>query len=205
MHLAEAAVLLGAVGEATQAYEWLLPYPDRNAVAAAGPAGGGGSISRYLGLLAGFLGRQDEAVAHYRFAIAMNERQGALPFVALSEYELASVLLRRSASGDRKEALSLLTRSRSRAEQLGMLGLLADASAALEKLRGRRASFAPLTAREAEVAALVASGLTNKQISARLHLSTRTAENHVENIRNKLGFSSRAQVAAWAAQRGLSA
>ena len=203
MNFAETAVLLGATAEAERAYRWLLPYPDRNAVAAAGTAASGGSISRYLGLLAGFLGRLDDAATHQRFAIAMNGRQGALPFAAFSEYELAQVLLQRAATGDRAEALSLLVSALSRAERLGMVGLRADAAAALERVRGRAAAFAPLSPREAEVAALVAGGLTNREISQRLHLSIRTAENHVENICNKLGFGSRAQIAAWAADRGI--
>jgi DNA-binding CsgD family transcriptional regulator/sugar lactone lactonase YvrE len=59
----------------------------------------------------------------------------------------------------------------------------------------------PLTRREEEVAGLVAEGLTNREIAARLFLSERTAESHVEQIRNKLGFHSRSQVAAWAALR----
>jgi pimeloyl-ACP methyl ester carboxylesterase/DNA-binding CsgD family transcriptional regulator len=54
-----------------------------------------------------------------------------------------------------------------------------------------------LSARETEVAALVAEGLTNQQIGQRLFIAPRTAETHVENIRQKLGFRSRAQVAAW--------
>lgn len=58
-----------------------------------------------------------------------------------------------------------------------------------------------LTRREAEVARLVAAGLTNRQIADRLFVSPRTAEYHVEQIRNKLGFHSRAQVAAWSAGR----
>lgn len=56
-----------------------------------------------------------------------------------------------------------------------------------------------LTRREREVAALVAQGLTNREIAARLFISERTAESHVEQIRNKLGFHSRAQIAAWVA------
>ena len=60
-----------------------------------------------------------------------------------------------------------------------------------------------LTTREREVAALVAHGLTNRQIAARLVITERTAETHVQNILNKLGFTSRAQVAARAVQRGL--
>ena len=63
----------------------------------------------------------------------------------------------------------------------------------------------PLTAREREVAALVARGLTNRQIAAELVVTERTAETHVQNIFNKLGFTSRAQVAAWAAEHGLRA
>jgi DNA-binding CsgD family transcriptional regulator len=55
-----------------------------------------------------------------------------------------------------------------------------------------------LTAREFEVARLVAQGLTNRQIAAALVISHRTAEGHVEHILVKLGFTSRAQIAAWA-------
>jgi len=56
-----------------------------------------------------------------------------------------------------------------------------------------------LTRREKEVASLVALGLTNREIATRLFISERTVESHVEQIRGKLGFSSRVQVAAWVA------
>jgi predicted ATPase/DNA-binding CsgD family transcriptional regulator len=55
-----------------------------------------------------------------------------------------------------------------------------------------------LTAREREVAALVAAGLTNKHIAARLVVSKRTVDAHLEHILGKLGYSSRVQVAALA-------
>ncbi|MBU3064356.1 protein kinase [Nocardia sp. NEAU-G5] len=58
----------------------------------------------------------------------------------------------------------------------------------------------PLTRRERQVADLVAQGLTNKQIAAKLVISQRTAEGHVEHILTKLGFTSRAQIAAWIAE-----
>jgi DNA-binding NarL/FixJ family response regulator len=48
------------------------------------------------------------------------------------------------------------------------------------------------------VAGLVARGLTNKQIGQALYVSERTAENHVQHILTKLGFSNRSQIAAWA-------
>jgi DNA-binding CsgD family transcriptional regulator len=60
-----------------------------------------------------------------------------------------------------------------------------------------------LTTREKEVATLVAGGLTNREIAERLVISERTAEGHIEQIRNKLGFRSRAQIAAWAVAEGL--
>jgi DNA-binding CsgD family transcriptional regulator/DNA-binding beta-propeller fold protein YncE len=58
----------------------------------------------------------------------------------------------------------------------------------------------PLTRREREIAELVAEGLTNREIAHKLYISERTAEGHVEQIRNKLGFTSRSQVASWATQ-----
>jgi non-specific serine/threonine protein kinase len=57
----------------------------------------------------------------------------------------------------------------------------------------------PLTPRELQVARLVAGGRSNKQVAADLVISQRTAEGHVEHILAKLGFTSRAQVAAWVA------
>ena len=54
-----------------------------------------------------------------------------------------------------------------------------------------------LSRREREVAKLVAEGLTSREIGEKLFISERTAEGHVEQIRSKLGFRSRAQIAAW--------
>jgi predicted ATPase/DNA-binding NarL/FixJ family response regulator len=57
-----------------------------------------------------------------------------------------------------------------------------------------------LTPREGEVADLIAQGLSNKAIASKLVIAQRTAEAHVEHILSKLGFTSRAQVAAWVAE-----
>jgi pimeloyl-ACP methyl ester carboxylesterase/DNA-binding CsgD family transcriptional regulator len=57
-----------------------------------------------------------------------------------------------------------------------------------------------LSPREAEVAALVADGKTNREIAAILVLGERTVETHVANILGKLGFSNRAQIARWVTQ-----
>jgi ATP/maltotriose-dependent transcriptional regulator MalT len=58
-----------------------------------------------------------------------------------------------------------------------------------------------LTAREHEVVALLAAGLSNRDIARELVISPATAARHVANILAKLGFSSRSQVAVWAASR----
>jgi DNA-binding NarL/FixJ family response regulator len=73
--------------------------------------------------------------------------------------------------------------------------LLNEAGAARDARR--RSQVSAISAREEQVAALVAEGLSNRQIATRLHLSERTVENHVTHILTKLGFESRARIAAW--------
>jgi predicted ATPase/DNA-binding NarL/FixJ family response regulator len=73
---------------------------------------------------------------------------------------------------------------------------------ALEESRPAPASRAPgvaklLTRRERDVAEHVGRGLSNKEVAARLVISQRTAEGHVQKILTKFGFTSRAQIAAW--------
>ena len=60
----------------------------------------------------------------------------------------------------------------------------------------------PLTRREREVAALIARGLTNRQIAEELFIAERTADTHVEHILAKLGLGSRTQVATWVVEQG---
>ncbi len=53
--------------------------------------------------------------------------------------------------------------------------------------------------REVDVAHLIAEGLSNKQIAARLFISEPTVATHIRSIMNKLGYNSRAQIAGWVA------
>jgi DNA-binding CsgD family transcriptional regulator/tetratricopeptide (TPR) repeat protein len=69
--------------------------------------------------------------------------------------------------------------------------------------RARQRANDGLTDREREVADLVARGLSNRQVAEALVLSPATVETHVKHILGKLGFTSRAQVAHWAAQKGI--
>ncbi|TMG07797.1 MAG: helix-turn-helix transcriptional regulator, partial [Chloroflexi bacterium] len=48
---------------------------------------------------------------------------------------------------------------------------------------------------------MVAQGLTNREIAAKLFISERTADGHLEHIREKLGVNTRAQVTAWVVRR----
>jgi predicted ATPase/DNA-binding CsgD family transcriptional regulator len=64
------------------------------------------------------------------------------------------------------------------------------------------APLSALTPREREIAVLIASGYSNRAIADELVISPATAARHVANILSKLGFTSRAQIAAWAAGNG---
>lgn len=68
-------------------------------------------------------------------------------------------------------------------------------------LRVPRRGPLALTARQEEVAALISEGLTNREIATHLGIEERSTEGHVERIRLRLGFRSRAQIAAWYAER----
>jgi DNA-binding CsgD family transcriptional regulator len=63
--------------------------------------------------------------------------------------------------------------------------------------------FPTLSAREGEVAAMVARGMSNRRIAQELFLSERTIEKHVSNILRKLELASRAEIAAWATEQRL--
>ena len=84
-------------------------------------------------------------------------------------------------------------------------GAVVDAvlDAAGHRVPRRRAAVAGLTAREVEVLILLARGMSNKQIAAKLVISPKTAGNHVEHIYAKIDASSRAAAAMFALQRGL--
>ena len=60
-----------------------------------------------------------------------------------------------------------------------------------------------LTAREREVASLIALGKSNREIADKLVISERTTERHVSSILSKLGFDSRTQIAVWAVEKRL--
>jgi DNA-binding CsgD family transcriptional regulator len=138
-------------------------------------------------------------VAAWSASVAAFERYGEVFETARSEARLAAAL---HAVGDEAASREVVDRARAVAERLGAQPLLAE----LEGIqpRGTAVSGIPdLTPRESEVLALVARGLSNGQIGARLFISTKTVSVHVSNILAKLGAASRTEAAAVARDSGL--
>jgi non-specific serine/threonine protein kinase len=75
-------------------------------------------------------------------------------------------------------------------------------AAAVPHLPGRRPTSDMLTAREREIASLIADGSSNRDIAEKSIISEGTVDVHVKHILGKLGFRSRAQVAGWFARQG---
>jgi DNA-binding NarL/FixJ family response regulator len=181
-------------------YRELLPFVDRFSASGGGSVVCQGSVALFLGMAAMTLGRLDDSESHLRHAIQRNAAAGARPWAARAELAMAELLRRQGRA--RGQALDLSRRAARTATALGMRVLRARAEAVIGDLTAAKGP-ALLSRREREVAALVARGLTNREIARTLFLSERTAENHVQHILAKLGFGSRAQIAAWAVAEGL--
>jgi DNA-binding CsgD family transcriptional regulator len=160
------------------------------------------------------LRRLDEAAAVLESAREASQARGALPLLWRIRIALGRVykLQRR-----RDAAEAVLHEARTLVEQLaaGIPGqdvranFLQRASATIPRLapasslRAAKKEFGGLSARERQVAALIAQGHSNAEIARQLVVGKRTVESHIAHILSKLGFSSRAQVAAWAAEKRL--
>ena len=185
---------------AAELYEKIKPFSDLHVTR--GFLGGyEGPLALYAGQLAALLGRREEAEHFLRRAHEAAAAIGSPPFVALARHQLACVLGRGGRPRDRVLAVSLLEQALATAEDLGMRPLARAVASELQALQHPRRGASVLSHREEEVTRLVAQGLTNRAIGERLHISERTAENHVKNILDKLGFDSRAQIAAWSVAR----
>jgi DNA-binding CsgD family transcriptional regulator/tetratricopeptide (TPR) repeat protein len=118
---------------------------------------------------------------------------------AYARFREAEALL--AARGSRSRAAGLLADAAATAAELGAAPLSALVASVGERARLTPAPAAPvlgLTAREAEIFALVGLGRTNAEIAAELFISAKTASVHVSNILRKLGVKSRIQAAALA-------
>jgi DNA-binding CsgD family transcriptional regulator len=134
--------------------------------------------------------RQDEAIRHFQ---AASERCSRAYDKSRLDLEVARL------TGDRERLRTVI-------EEFERMGAAraADRARSLARSLGmrpgrRRMRAGDLSAREQEVAQLIAAGHTNAEIAAALYLSPRTVERHVGNILSKLGYRSRIQIAAEAA------
>ena len=168
-----------------------------------------GTIACNQGALAAH--RQDWALATERFeaAIAASQAGGHPHDVIEAMIGLGRV---HAQAGDQQAAVARLRVAQALAVEIGNPQLLAAAEAALAEITGPDAATAArhrpsrpenLTSRQAEVLALLAAGLSNKQIAAELYLSTATVERHLATIYRNLGLGGRVEAARFAMENGL--
>ncbi len=134
----------------------------------------------------------DEAIDGWR-------ARGRIWETTWARLDLAQCLLRSNRYG---EAAGLIAAVRETADRLGSAPLAARADELSRVARGRGSvdePWRPLTAREFEVARLIADGRTNAEIAEQLDIAPKTASAHVEHILAKLAVTRRAEIAAWAA------
>lgn len=158
-------------------------------------------VALYLGLLAAALSRWKESLSWFEKAECIASRMGARAADAQTRLEHARTLMRspRRESHTISELLDAAVRL---ASTCGMQNLV-DAARELSRAPELAAGPELLSARELEVASLVGKGMRNQEIGERLHLSRRTVEAHIQRIRDKFAFRSRAALAAWATRQGL--
>jgi tetratricopeptide (TPR) repeat protein len=118
-NLAETCAFLHDAQRAATLYELLLPYAERTIVAAYAHTCYG-SVSRHLGLLAATMGRWDDAVQHFEYALEVNARLDAKPYLAHTQEDYARMLIERNAPGDRDKAFRLLTEAIAMYREIGM-------------------------------------------------------------------------------------
>jgi DNA-binding NarL/FixJ family response regulator len=196
-HALMVAIDLGRTQDIEFLASQLEPFRGQHAANGAGPGVYMGPVELQTGLAAAALGRLDAAVRDLEAAVSICDANGARGYAVQARVELAAALARRQAPGDPSLAQAVLDAAAGEAEQLGMVPFIKRIDQLRARLPATSAGRSPLSPREVEVAQLVARGLTNKQIGETLFVSERTAENHVQHILVKLGFSNRSQIAAW--------
>ncbi|HEY1295138.1 MAG TPA: AAA family ATPase [Chloroflexota bacterium] len=165
-------------------------------------------IGRHLGDAAVLVGDRTAARHYYAQALEAAGRIGFRPELALSHLGLAELLFEETDDSPPSEALAHLDAAIRELRDMKMQPALKRALALSETYQAPPAQIsarspAPdgLTAREREIASLMADRLSNREIAERLVITEGTVEVHVKHILGKLGFSSRRQVTAWVAHQ----
>jgi DNA-binding CsgD family transcriptional regulator len=194
--VAETCVALADRAQARVLYEELTKFRGHNMMAGMticfGPA------DRLLGGLAALLGRPEEADEHFRVALDLAERSPSPLWTAEVLYDWARVLSCR----DPERAGPLHEQALATARRHGIGRLLDRAGSGGWSSPGVQLPD-HLSAREAEVLRLVATGRSNREIGAALYISGNTVANHVRAILRKTGCANRTEASLYAARRGL--
>jgi ATP/maltotriose-dependent transcriptional regulator MalT len=144
----------------------------------------------------------EQAAELYQEAVAVGEAGGHTHVAVEAMIGLGRV---RNQLGLADEAVRQLRTAEALAHQIANRQLIAEVTAALAETAGGQAGRLPgnLTPRQAEVLGLLAGGLSNKEIAARLYLSPGTVERHVTTIYRKLGLGGRVDATRYAVENGL--
>jgi DNA-binding NarL/FixJ family response regulator len=113
-------------------------------------------------------------------------------------YGAAAYIIKDSSPAELVRAVKAVAEGQSYVDPRVAGGLLRRRS-----LNGGKPDITELSAREGEVIKLIAEGLANKEISARLHLSEKTVKNHISRIFSKLNITARTQAAVHAIRTGI--
>ncbi len=153
---------------------------------------------RCRGIVAAAVGDLEEAEAQLRAALDEHRPGGLALARARTELHLGALLRRR---GRRRDASDVLQEALSTFDDLDSRCWAAQARRELDRLGLRPRPDEGLTPTEREIAALVARGLTNREIAGNLHASPKTVESHLTRIYRKVGVRGRAELVALVAGR----
>jgi DNA-binding CsgD family transcriptional regulator len=186
-----------AAGRPAEAERWLAACRDH---LASTPAFAYPALTHGEGLVALAAGATGVARRSLEDAVAGWEARGRIWETNWARLDLASALARTNRYA---AAVAVAGQVQAAAESLKSEALRSRAEAIVRQGRGHVAEvepWHPLTAREFEVARLIAEGCTNAEVAEALGIAPKTASAHVEHILAKLGASRRAEIASWASQ-----
>ncbi|WP_067534808.1 helix-turn-helix transcriptional regulator [Nocardia crassostreae] len=186
------AVALNAVDDIEYFRDRLSAWRGHHVVSGAGTSTYLGQIELLLGKCAAALADRETAEADLAAAARICAAIGAPAFAVEADAERALLAARH---GDAAAARALAERILPTARALDMPPWIER----LEAIMKSEAAHS-LSRREREVATLIAAGRTNREIAKSLFIAERTAQNHVQHILSKLGYTNRSQIAAWAAR-----
>jgi tetratricopeptide (TPR) repeat protein len=137
--LADACAVIGDATHAATLYDLLLPYAQKLVFERSGLVCLG-SVSFWLGVLAGTMGRCDDALRHLDEGLAAHQHIPSPPWIANAQCAMAAVLLGRNGPGDRERAGALLAEVLRTTERLGMRRLQRKAQALQEPMEAGAAA-----------------------------------------------------------------